>query len=289
MEVDKQLQDNLPTITAPGNPDVFQKRFQETWHFFTQIAEKCNNMNLLRTDTTFKQNIKRFNLAVYFEIRFQQIASKLEEELLTCNSFYGNDKRFKITITAKFWDAIVRCFDREIYLVFLADQFLRMSMLVLSRYLTWLTNHINNLDKNSSDTEVFIMNTLIDLETLKTLIGDETIIIEESVFKIFPKTTHHVLIELMKLNKNLLDKHEKNFQGVVTNMKYKECMTHLSKVESIPRLYRRTNRNFPQEASSYVVSAVEVLTKLNSTHEDINTTEIFCSTVNIIIEQTSCQ
>lgn len=93
----------------------------------------------------------------------------------------------------------------------------------------------------------------------------------------------------MKINKTLLDKQLKNTQSVITKMKYKECMLHLSKVESIPRLYRRTNRNFPQEPSNYVVSAVDVFLKLNTTYKEYNTLDVFLSTMNVIIEQTSSQ
>lgn len=143
MEVDKQLQDNLPTITAPGNPDVFQKRFKETWKFFTAVAQKCNNLDLLRSDKTFQEHIKRFNLPVYFEIRFQQIATKLEEEIVTCKTIYGgNSEGFKIKITAEILKAVKRCFDNDTFLVLLAGQFLKLSMLILSRYLTWLDGYI---------------------------------------------------------------------------------------------------------------------------------------------------
>lgn len=130
---------------------------------------------------------------------------------------------------------------------------------------------------------------MIDLEQLKLLIGNETLAVDNSVFKVFPKSTHHLLLQTMKINKTLLNNHLKKVQTVITKMKYKECMTHLSKVESIPRLYRRTNRNFPQEPSSYVISAVEVLLKLKSTYKDINTLDVFKATVNVIIEQTSSQ
>lgn len=145
------------------------------------------------------------------------------------------------------------------------------------------------MDENSAEAEEFLINALIDLESLKSMIGNETLDVSNSVFKIFPKSTHSVLLQTMKINKILIDKHVKEVQEVITKMKYKECVTYLSKVESIPRLYRRTNRNFPQEASSYVVSAVDVLLKLNSNHKEINTLDVFLSTVNIIIEQTSSQ
>lgn len=144
VEVDKQLRENLPTITAPGNPNVFQKRFKETWQFFTEIAKKCDNINLLRTDKTFQDHVKQFNLPVYFEIRFQQIVTHLEEEILTCKSVYesNSEQLFKIKMSTAIWESIKQCFEDDTFLVLLADQFLKLSMLIVSRYLTWLDSYI---------------------------------------------------------------------------------------------------------------------------------------------------
>lgn len=146
LEVDKQLKESLPNVTAPGNPDLFQKRFKETWEFFMQIASKCNNLQLLKNDHTFQDHIKRFNLPVYFEIRFQQIVAKLEEELLV-NTFVTEnisqqEHGFNLKITTEIWRSINRCFSSDVYLELLSDQFLKLSMLILSRYLTWLDNCI---------------------------------------------------------------------------------------------------------------------------------------------------
>lgn len=134
-----------------------------------------------------------------------------------------------------------------------------------------------------------MVNALVDLESLKSSIGNEALDIESSIFNVFPKSIHHLLTQTMKINKALLEKQQKEIQATITKMKYKECMGYLSKVESIPRLYRRTNRTFPQEASSYVVSAVDVLLKFNSRYKEIGAMDVFRSTVNVIVEQTSNQ
>lgn len=148
---------------------------------------------------------------------------------------------------------------------------------------------MQNLNENCSELEEFLICALIDLESIKSLIGNETLDIANSVFSVFPKTTHHLIVQTMKINKKLLEKHLQEVQTAITNMKYKECMAYLSKVESIPRLYRRTNRSFPQEPSNYVLSAVDVLLQFNLKHKDINSLDAVLSTVNIVVEQTSSQ
>lgn len=148
---------------------------------------------------------------------------------------------------------------------------------------------LQTLQDTSSEAEEFLVSTLIDLESLKSLIGNETVDIDESVFRVFPKSTHHLLVQAMKINKSLLGKHMNKIQTVITDMKYKECVSYLSKIESVPRLYRRTNRSFPHEPSSYVVSAVDVLLKFSLKYKELSSMDIFVSTLNIIIEQTSNQ
>lgn len=146
LEADKQLREGLPNVTAPGNPDLFQKRFKQTWEFFTRIAVKCNNMQLLKNDCTFQDHIKRFNLPVYFEIRFQQIVTKLEEEFLVNPFVTENSSQqengFNLKITSEIWKSINRCFSADVFLELLSDQFLKLSMLILTRYLTWLDSCI---------------------------------------------------------------------------------------------------------------------------------------------------
>lgn len=248
-------------------------------------------MGLLRTDETFKEHIKRFNLPVYYEIRFQQIAYKMEEEIITYEFVYptGTEDEFKIDITAVTWKSIKRCFDSDTFLVLLSAQFLKLSMLILSRYFNWLDSYIQGLNESSQQTEEFLICALSDLGILKSYLGNESLDIDNSIFGIFPKSTHTALLKSIKINKSLLDDHQKKLQDSLSKMKYKECMDQLSKVESIPRLYRRTNKNFPWEASGYVKSAVEILTSFNKKYKEASSTEVFQSTVDLIIKEITNQ
>lgn len=140
-EVDKQLREGLPYITAPGNPEMFQKRFQSTWKFLENISKKCGDENLIKTNESFEAHMKRFNLPVYFEICFQQIAGQFESDAVIKpgpNIYVGtNEIGCKLRITNALWKAMNLCFSKEIFIDNLADQFLKLSMLLLARYLNW--------------------------------------------------------------------------------------------------------------------------------------------------------
>lgn len=75
---------------------------------------------------------------------------------------------------------------------------------------------------------------------------------------------HHLLFEVQRSNAQLLRNHRKKIQDILVQIKVQECTEHLAKVDSIPRLYRRTNRNFPKDASQYVISAMNIVKNFHS-------------------------
>lgn len=141
-EEDRQCRKGLPHITAPGNPELFQKRFVSTWNLLVEIAKKYGNKEIVKTNPSFQDHIKRFNLPVYFEIRFQQIASQFETDLTIkpndSSIFNGdNDFGFKLKITLDLYVALKKCFNGHVFIDQLADHFLKFSMFLLSRYIMW--------------------------------------------------------------------------------------------------------------------------------------------------------
>jgi hypothetical protein len=74
---------------------------------------------------------------------------------------------------------------------------------------------------------------------------------------------------MLELNKNLNDK-------IITIIVQQSCL-QLKNANDIPRLYRRTNRELPKQASNYVKQAVECLTEFKDewshylTDEDLST------------------
>lgn len=76
-EVENKLEVNLASIFAPGNPKVFYYRYNESMQFLNRLESYCSNkedITLLHNTKEYKSFIKRWNLPVYFQIRFQEIA-----------------------------------------------------------------------------------------------------------------------------------------------------------------------------------------------------------------------
>lgn len=144
-EFDRQSRLGLPYITAPGNPELFRKRFRSSFNTLEKIAFKCGNANLIRYDETFQEHLKRFNLPVYFEIEYQKIASEFESEILVEKdkiSASNNYLHCKFKPTLALYMGVSQCFNEDVYIDQLSDQFLKLSLMLLSRYLKWFEQHL---------------------------------------------------------------------------------------------------------------------------------------------------
>lgn len=273
VEVDNLSREGLPYITAPGNPELFQKRFKQTWDFLTQISKKCGNKNIIYTNASFQSHIKRFNLPVYFEIRFQQIAGAFESEAIIKSNYQEqvdeNSLNCALKVTFALYKALLRTFDSTVFIDNLSDQFLRLSMLLLSRYLRWfdtaLEECINTSDCTNSF-ENFVINSINDLNIINNLIGAVTSL-EQTIYNRMPHSAKTILVRVQEINSNIISQMIKKLQDRLITMKSNESFTHLQNVAAIPRLYRRTNRNAPKEASHYMVQAIDPIRKFHNKHQ----------------------
>ncbi|KAF5295318.1 hypothetical protein FQA39_LY13183 [Lamprigera yunnana] len=286
LEIDKHLKENLPNITAPGNPELFQKRFKDTWCFLEEIVKISGDENLFKSNPSFEMHMKRFNLPVYFEILFQQISAKFESELIfepiefnesDWKKLKAKEGIFQLKITEALWDSIKQCFNEEVYLTHLVDQILKLKMMLLSRYLKWFDAFLNKWKDKLSNNDIeqlekFIFFSLFDMGKLKTLIGTPYQNLDEfdkTVFKIIPQNIRPTLNKIMELNTQLLNKMHEHLQQRFIYFKIQQLTIYLQQVTSIPRLYRRTNRNIPKKPSNYILETVSPIVELHRKYNEI--------------------
>ncbi|RZB38819.1 conserved oligomeric Golgi complex subunit 2, partial [Asbolus verrucosus] len=271
VEVDKLSREGLPYITAPGNPELFQKRFKSTWNFLLKVAEKCGDQSLIQTNKSFQDHIRRFNLPVYFEIRFQQIAGQFESDAIIKpgrNAYLSsNEINCTLRITLALWEALSVTFNSDVFINNLADQFLKLSMLLLARYLKWFEVALEEHDTfpDGADAwEDFIINSINDLDIIKNLIGFKSDNIEyvgNKIYSIIPQNIQPVLVKVFQMNTNIITDVSIKLQNHLITTKSNESLSNLQNVAAIPRLYRRTNRSAPKEASNYMVEAIQPILK----------------------------
>ncbi|XP_071440462.1 conserved oligomeric Golgi complex subunit 2 [Hetaerina americana] len=154
----KKLELNLPSIYAPGNPDIFHQRFGETMEFLERLEKCCGSkaaIGRLRSQPSYQHFINSWNLPVYFQIRFQEIAGSLEAalpgppypssgfdagcvgELMGLRGSQPSHDGFWLLQTSACWECIVRCWDGNTFIPQIGHRFWKMNLQVIARYRQW--------------------------------------------------------------------------------------------------------------------------------------------------------
>lgn len=283
---DKLLQENLPHVTAPGNPELFQKRFHDTWQFLFAIANRVNPS--LIYESSFQNHMKRFNLAVYFEIRFQQISASFETDIVEKIHEPASKHPFlKLKVSAAFWRSINHCFHSEVYLAHLSDQFIKLSLLLLSRFLFFIDTIIRN--EKEPPSEEFVVNLMLDINSLKQSLGTKRIHdIPNSIYKILPKNLWEYIKQIIQINEKMLSESQEKLKNYLIGYKVEQSVSLLQQISAIPRLYRRTNKFAPTEESSYVRDVVCPIEKFYNDNQKLlgdSLRDIMDTCINKIGEQ----
>ncbi|XP_030755939.1 conserved oligomeric Golgi complex subunit 2 [Sitophilus oryzae] len=266
VEFDKQSTAGLSYITAPGNPELFQKRFISTFKLIKYIAEKSGNKDLVSKDESFQNNLKRFNLPVYFEIKFQQIAGNFESEIYntSLNNIYlhNNDHFCTLKPSLALFKATQSCFHSNVYIDQLADQFIKLSLMLLSRYIKLIDQVRVSIPVETDKEQIdnFIIHCLFDLNAIGEQLAPryrDVSDVDKTIFSIVNQNIWNILPKVFQQNEKVILSYKLVLEEYLIDTKNNECNTQLQNVTAIPRLYRRTNRNPPKEASAYMVNTVK--------------------------------
>ena len=80
--IEERLETNLASIFAPGNPETFYQKYKCTREFLQRIEMIIDDKAMVdqfHQHKQYKSFLMRWNLPVYFQIRFQEIATSLEQ------------------------------------------------------------------------------------------------------------------------------------------------------------------------------------------------------------------
>lgn len=307
-EIISNIEARIPSIFAPGNPDIFHEKFTISMDFLSKFEHQCGSqasVKRLREHSSYQLYMSKWNLPVYFQIRFQEIAGLFENSLVigfnktTENEFY-------LTASYQMWESIYKCWQSNVYLPTLVHRFLRLTLQLLSRYSAWIdetyqkevekpsvssgsrsdrastpannmvTSKVNGLDTSNQQPTIPEPEP-ITLGQILFLIADA----EKSSEKIFPVFVEHIEPKLKSLDFDNIDSikgafsdsqesvlfNVPKFQSYVVQEVTNHCSLHLKQVADIPRHYRRTNREVPSKPSSYSTGLFKPLTMFFDEHK----------------------
>ncbi|KAF9241626.1 oligomeric golgi complex component, COG2-domain-containing protein [Melanogaster broomeanus] len=134
-------------VFAAGKPDEFLKRHATTQAFIRAlefIAPSIESVQAMRSHPVFVAFNRRWQLPIYFQLRWKDIVGKLEDCLTavtlnpdSINSDPGQSA-FLTPQAENIWASIGSCWSAEVFIPDLAYRFWRLTLQLLSRYKTWL-------------------------------------------------------------------------------------------------------------------------------------------------------
>ncbi|XP_013171139.1 PREDICTED: conserved oligomeric Golgi complex subunit 2 isoform X1 [Papilio xuthus] len=258
-EVESRIEVNLASIFAPGNPQLFYKRYSESIQFVRKLEEYCiaeGTVQLLHDTLEYKRFQKRWNLPVYFQIRFQEIAGGFESSLKKSPTVENKDG-FIHKETLKCWVSLHNCWSDGIYIEALAHKFWKLSLQLLARYASWTTSVCSQQDSMRKLETTGINATLID-NSLNIYVDTQTLLQKLPNFlahvesKIPIEKSKPLLRESLNSSIEILKQTESKIRDCIVNELYENFNIQLKQVSDIPRLYRKTNRSIPTKPCAYI-------------------------------------
>uniref|UniRef100_A0A0B7BG98 Conserved oligomeric Golgi complex subunit 2 n=1 Tax=Arion vulgaris TaxID=1028688 RepID=A0A0B7BG98_9EUPU len=140
-EIVRNLEIRTSSIFAPGNPDVFHKKYSIFTRFLDAFEQCCvsqASVKRLRQHTSYISIIGKWSLPVYFQIRFQDIAGSFEAALCSGLNSTSGPSEFRLVSSNALWFSLTHCWSDSISLPALTHRFVKLNLQCLSRYKTWL-------------------------------------------------------------------------------------------------------------------------------------------------------
>ncbi|BEI86813.1 hypothetical protein CcaverHIS002_0701590 [Cutaneotrichosporon cavernicola] len=136
--------DNLgSTIFAAGRPDELHKHYTTT-HAFLMLLEgaapSADAVVAMRESPAYEAFERRWQLPVYFQLRWKEIVSTLEAALSAPVPANPSTTPWALPQSGAAWDAFRACWAPEIYLPELAHRFWRLGLQVVARYGTFFVD-----------------------------------------------------------------------------------------------------------------------------------------------------
>jgi len=297
-EVAHLLTTRVNNIFSPGNPDAFHANYTITISFLTRLEGLCTSqvsVKRLRSHKSHVQFLAKWNLTVYFQIRFQEIAGTFETAL---EDGWSKAEEAEAKATLKATSVLLACLDvcwiPSVFLDPLLHRFWKLTLQLLSRYSTWMNDLMASLElkEEAKPAAVGAVGSQGDVPaaasspspsqvptTPSSLSSDEKlgliVALMSDVGIVFaamaPLFQNHVWPRAFAAGdpnpyQNCLDSASGNmrksldpFVEFIIDLVYQQSSPSVKLVNDVPRKYRKTNREVPSKPSPYLAAMLDPL------------------------------
>ncbi|KAJ6593950.1 oligomeric golgi complex component, COG2-domain-containing protein [Mycena capillaripes] len=207
-EFGRAIMDELgPVVFAAGRPNEFRKHYETTQAFIRSLeflAPSAHSVEAMRAHQVYSAFERRWQLPVYFQMRWKEIVGKVEDALSTPRvelSTTTDKHSFATTQATAVWVAISACWSAEVFISELSHRFWRLTLQLLSRYKTWLSNSLIPDDKTVPPTEKVAASaarssTPVDSPSAESMAADDSILRQYATIILDVRSMHLNLLTL---------------------------------------------------------------------------------------------
>uniref|UniRef100_A0A672SQ82 Conserved oligomeric Golgi complex subunit 2 n=1 Tax=Sinocyclocheilus grahami TaxID=75366 RepID=A0A672SQ82_SINGR len=286
-EIIRGVEERVPSLFNPGNPDAFYERYTVSMDFVRKFERQCGSqasVKRLRAHPCYQSFHNKWNLPVYFQLRFKEIAGSLENAISDGLEAAPAGSSYHLQVTEVLWSCVCKCWTDQVYLPPLAHRFWKLTLQLISRYATFLTENskdsVRPLPSSASSTSsrtsqdadsetggptvlstkklVFIA---ADVDKLQGQIPDISEMIKAKLESIGFKNVA-VVSEALQDSSAALSSCIPTLNSRMTQHLTERSVRFLKNASEVPRLYRRTNKEVPTRASAYMDNALQPLHQL---------------------------
>lgn len=271
-EVERRLGMNMSSIFAPGNPEQFYGKYQATLAFLGGIEARLDGESAIqrfRDSESYKKFQNRWNLPVYFQIRFQELGSAVESVCTKTTVSPIRDSvastEFTLNQFTTAWRSIERCWSDGIYLTQLFIKFWKLTLQILARLSAWIEAALKSPDFEASGvTKVgFFVAVYADTVLLQSKLPEILAAAKRDINAV----PHETLLDTCLADtRQTLNDRLSAIEAVFQQELLDACQPHIKYANDIPRLFRKTNKDVPTRPCAYVEHMVAPLRAFRSSY-----------------------
>ena len=306
-EVATNFVEQLNHVASPGNPEEFFKNYNISMRFLDSFESNIvsnDSFERVRNSESYTSFINMWNLAVYYEIRFQEIAKPVESILTETKIDPGESGDCKLKATELVKTSISNCFKPGVFLPSISSRFLQLSLQIVSRYKVWTELCLKTFQDGPVQ-EMKRSDTAKNLQSLDTSaagnkklsksaserdLSSSSVSSSPAVLTVNMSDIINIYSDIVHLSSVLSSLITLPSSSVDISPAVAEAATQLSSVlpllssaissdissgpvktvksvADIPRMYRRTNRETPSKPCSYIVTILENMTLFHGQYQ----------------------
>lgn len=303
-EIIRAVEERISFLFNPGNPDTFYERYSVSMEFVRRFERQCGSqasVRRLRVHPSYVSFHNKWNLPVYFQLRYKEIAGNLENAVTDGLEAAPAGTSYHLQVSQVLWSSLVRCWADQVYLPPLAHRFWKLTLQLYSRYATFLKevltktpppevnkDPVRPLPSSASSTSsrtsqddagsesgspaslstkqlVYIAS---DVEKLQEQIPVLSEMIRQRMEAIGFKN-FVIVEEALGDSRASLSACLPSLDSRMTQHLTDRSCRFLKSASEVPRLYRRTNKEVPSRASAYMDNALRPLHQLLCDSKDL--------------------